>query len=203
VFILFTAAHVYAVDTFARVACAPNTIEQAAAFLRHNARSESGATRSDVILTSPSITPPLLYTSESVRSDAADPSGRVTPWIKYQSLLAPGAGDTARFDVRSVPTAIALKPHDDELALARKLLDEVEPDWVVLEVSKKMKNLPMMWSLLRAVEERGDVAFKSRGAAPAILSLGTIDYQDIEDLSLRIVETGAFGPPVVVYRMRR
>jgi hypothetical protein len=203
VIVACTAWPAYAAVQFARVACAPDTIEQAAEFLRRNARAESGAGRADVILTSPSITPPLLYTSASARSDAVEPSGRVTPWIKYQSLLPPLAGDTARYDVRAVPTAIALKSHDDEIALARKLLDEVAPDWVVLEVSKKMKNLPMMRSLMRAVEERGDVAFKSRGAAPAVLSLGTIDYQDIEDLALRIVETGAFGPPVVVYRMRR
>jgi len=102
-----------------------------------------------------------------------------------------------------VPAVLALKSHDDELAVANQLLDDVAPDWVVLEVSRRMKNLPMMQGLLRAAQARGEIAFKSTGAAPAVLTLGQVDYQDIEDLSLRIVETEAFGPPVVIFRMRR
>jgi hypothetical protein len=198
-----TAWPAYAAIQFTRVACAPDTIEQAADFLRAHVRAETGSQRPDVILTSPSIAPPLLYTSDAARADAHDPSGRVMPWVMYQSLLPESEGDAARYDIRSVPAVLALKSHDDELAVANQLLDDVAPDWVVLEVSRRMKNLPMMQGLLRAAQARGEIAFKSTGAAPAVLTLGQVDYQDIEDLSLRIVETEAFGPPVVIFRMRR
>lgn len=188
----------FAAVQFTRVARAPDTLQQTAEFLRLNARPTA-----DKILTSPSIALPLLYTPESLLADLADPAGKVTPWIVYQGLIEPRDDGIPRYSIFLFPAKLASKPRADELELARGYLDEHRPDWVVLEISKKMMGLSMMRSLLRVVAERGELAFKSRGSAPAVLSLGPVDYQDIDDLALRIVETEAFGPPIVVFRMKR
>jgi hypothetical protein len=187
----------FAAVQFTRVARQPDTLQQTAEFLKRNARPEV-----DSILTSPSIALPLLYTPAAIADDLRDPAGRVTPWIVYQGLLEPRDDGIARYSIHLFPSKLAAKPQPDEIELARAYLDEHRPDWVVLEVSRMMMRLSMMRSLLRVVAERGEIAFKSRGSAPAVLSLGPIDYQDIDDLALRIVETEAFGPPIVVFRMK-
>jgi hypothetical protein len=188
----------YAAVQFTRVACAPDSLQQAAEFLRRNARP-----RADKILVSPSLPLPLLYARDAVTADANDPSGKVAPWIVYQSLLDPEDDRAARYSVQLFPGMVAAKHHADEPELVRAFLDEHRPDWVVLEYSRKMRGLSTMRALAQAVEERGEIAFKSHGSAPAVSSLGTIDYQDAHDLALRIVETEAFGPPIVVFRMKR
>jgi hypothetical protein len=187
----------YAAVQFARVACAPDTLQETAEFLRQNARP--GA---DEILASPSLPLPLLFTPDAVRDDLEQPSGQVTPWIKYQGLLA--RDELApRYAIRSLPRELVFKPSPDGVDRMRAYFDERRPDWVVVEYSRKMLGLPMMRAFMQVAMERGEIAFKSHGSAPAVLTLGPIDYQDIDDLALRLVETEAFGPPIVVFRVKR
>jgi hypothetical protein len=187
----------YAALQFARVARAPDTLEQAAEFLRGHAQPAV-----DTILASPSVVVPLLYTPEAVREDLGDPTGHVIPWIMYQRLIPEQKDGVPRYSVRFVPGHLILKPHPDEIAVVSELLDDKRPDWVVLEISKKLKTFSTMRAFLEVVMQRGEIAFKSHGSAPAVLSLGGIDYQDADDDSLRIVETEAFGPPIVVFKMK-
>src|SRR5262249_22259967 len=150
---------------FARVACAPDTIRQTAEFLREHMRP--GA---DKILASPGIALPLLFTPEGVRESLDDPTGHVTPWIMYQGLIPAQDDGVPRYSIRLLPGRLAGKPHPDELGLVNAFLDEHRPDWLVVEVSKKMRGLPTMRAFLEVAMQRGEIAFKSRGAAPAVLS---------------------------------
>ena len=45
--------------------------------------------------------------------------------------------------------------------------------------------------------------YRSQGQAPAVATRGPIDYQGVEDLALRLLDTDAFGPGVLIYRIRR
>lgn len=181
---------------YARAAAADDTLEQASAWIRANVDPRSR------ILLSPSAALPLLYDAESVRLANEDPAGQTLPWVRYQSLLPEGDLGAPRFQVRLFPAALAVSSHGWDPGYMEEFLRESGAEYVVLEVSKKLRRLPLMRSLERATANLGDLVYRSRAQAPSVATLGPIDYQGVEDLALRLLETDAFGPGVLIYRIR-
>lgn len=182
---------------YARAAAADDTLEQAAAWIRSNVEPGSS------ILITPGTDLPLLYEPETLRTDLQDPAGQSLPWLCYQGLLPPDDPGVPRYKLRLFPAAMAAPSFGLDPERMEIYVRESGAGYVVFEFSRKMRNLPIIRSLHHAAVKLGDRVFRSHGQAQSLAGLGPIDYQNVEDMAQRLLAMDAFGPGVVIYKIRR
>ncbi len=189
---------------YARVARAPDTLEQAAAWF-------SDGWQGDALNPDPSKSPiatsvilhlPLLYAPGALAEDSADPGGLMAPWLAYQRLIATPENAPGRYDVRLFPSEIALATGASHAeGASRDWLASIRPKYAVIERTPKMTFIPALAELREAVISRGTLVFRSTGDEPNIPFNGPIHYQDAKDFVPRILRARAFGPGIEIYRL--
>jgi hypothetical protein len=177
---------------FARLSARPDTLEEAAAWIRANVPVE------DRLLGNPYFSPPILFDPDTLDSMRHDGSAETNVWIAWQ-MAHPGAREGRK--LKLLPARIALKHGDDPAIEA--WIREWSPQWVVLEMSRRMDQVPAVTTLRAWADAHGDVVFDSTATAPNVLDRGRADYQSIPDAAHRLMETRAFGSPVRIWKITR
>lgn len=185
------------------VAAATDTLEQTAAWFAGGWREDpkNPDPSQGAIATGANLHVPLLYTSAALAADTADPGGAMAPWLAYQRLIPPAAGDRDRYDIRLFPSELALEVGTEDQGRARRWLESVHPQFVVLELTPKMVFVPMLAQLRVAVLARGELVFRAECDEPGVPTRGPMNYQDANDFVPRILHARAFGPGIEVYRL--
>lgn len=182
---------------FVRLARAPDTWEQAAAFLREH------STPGQRIALFPDNALPLLYSPDSVRAQLEDRAQANVPWVTYQATIPALAPGTRTYEVTSFPAPIALRAKEPDVALMRRWLAEERVDWLVVEFSRRMWRAPLLPSLEEAARAEGELCFTTHGSAEHELELGPAEYQAIERFFARQLAQDALGPQLRVWRITR
>jgi hypothetical protein len=163
--------------------------------------AQPGATGKKFLL-APSVSPPIFPQPDSLARQLTTSTGRSQPWFEYLGKLPrlPSRAPTYALDgidqklyVRKAP----LGPEDYE-----RYFTEQAPDFVVLEVTKRMAAFPgekFVRELVRRRGERVGVFSGEGGRHPGQIP---IDYQGVRDLAVRVLSADAFGPHLEVYRWR-
>jgi hypothetical protein len=76
-------------------------------------------------------------------------------------------------------------------------------EYLVVQHSRLMTNLPALANLEQAASETGELVFASTGAAPDLLELGSVDYQMIRHFAWRQLQQGALGPELRIWKLTR
>jgi hypothetical protein len=180
-----------------RVAVAPDKLELAAEWIRRNVDPRS------VIVTSPGTVLPLLQDPESVRIDLEDPGTYTLPWLAYQAILPDAPDPERRWRVRIFPSGFATGPRRMDPAAVEPWLVETGAEYVVVEVSRFMRNMPTAAALEDAARRLGDRVYHSTGQMPSIPGLGSGEYQAASAFAFWLPGAEAFGPDIDIYRLRR
>jgi hypothetical protein len=181
---------------FARVALARDTHEQAADWLRANVAPSAR------VLIGPGLVLPLPYSAGSLEAAFQDQAGVTRPWIVHQVRTLATSGEIVRYSLHLFPALLARNATADPPAIERHL-DALAPQYAVLERSLLLTAWPMVECLHAAVAARGELVFRSRGQVPDGEARGLLNYQDADDLALRILDTQAFGSELSIYRIVR
>jgi len=197
VFALFLAPPAYVAVRYDRVAVAPDKLELAAEWIRRNVDPRS------VIVTSPGTVLPLLQDPESVRIDLEDPGTYTLPWLAYQAILPDAADPERRWRVRIFPSALTTGPRKVDPAAVEPWIVESGADYVVVEASRYMRNLPPAAALEAAAQRLGERVYHSTGQMPSIPGLGSGEYQAASAFAFWLPRAEAFGPDIDIYRLRR
>ena len=182
---------------FVRVSRAPDSYEQASAWLAAHAAPAAK------ILVTPGAVLPMECEASALALDMQDPANHTLPWFVYQSLLPAARAKPPTARVHQFPVAMALPSFGLDPERMMNYLREHEIDYLVFEGSRKMHNLPLMRSLEYAARQLGTVAWCSEGSAPGTTTQGGIDYQAVEDFAGRLLDSNAFGPPLRIYKIDR
>jgi 4-amino-4-deoxy-L-arabinose transferase-like glycosyltransferase len=185
----------YADLRYVLAATAPDTYQQTAAWLER----EPGA-HSARILVSSSLVLPVFWSERALRAHAAAERKASLPWLVYQSFV-PADERHPSFDMYAFPVDLMLREEADLPALKR-YVDELAPDYVILEDIPRANNWPMLRLLRKWAVVEGSVVFETHGESPDVETLGPLDFQDVVELAARIVDTRAFGPKIAIFRIR-
>jgi hypothetical protein len=180
------------ISQFARVSARPDALEEAAAWVHAN------VPLSDPIVGNPYLSPPFHFdpaTIESLRSDGSAVSNVWIAWQMAHPRTEPGVKLTPLPAV--LGRAAAGDPRLDAWIEGRS------PRWVMIEMSRRMLQLPSVVWLRTWADEHGNVVYDSSGTAPDVLEKGLIDYQSIVDFVPRLMRTDVFGQPVRIWQIRR
>ncbi len=201
--LLFTALALplAALVQFARVSLAPDTLEQAAAWIE----AHDDPARGDRILASSHLALPVLCDGPALDAGVGDNGAESSAWIAWQTAHRPPPAARAHH-ILMFPARVANVRSDADLQEIDRWLATFAPEWAVIEVSPKMSTLAGPRRLRAWLQDHGDLAYAPRGEprsgplddGEAML----IDYQSVEDLARRLFSATAFGPPIEIYRMR-
>ncbi len=188
------------VARFMRVSTAPDTFEQAAAWIEQNLDPSA-----DRVVLSPRLSLPLLHSSESLSRAEFQPELHNLIWMKWQldhRSLVEGAGVTEpRYSLFIIPGDLArldTLEHPDALG---PWLAEIAPGWAVIEVSSLAGVLPQMIALRERLRALGPPAAVIRGSPSEDCWGDPIDFEDNRRMASRIRAAEAFGPCLEIYRM--
>lgn len=179
---------------YASVRDARDTFEQCADWIAANA----GEGR---VLVSGRFNLPLAGDAHALERVKDDHSSRQRRWMRYQ--LEHGPLPQAR-NVLAMPGRL-FAGADPEKAKARleRFLDEEQPTWVVVDVSKYMRVNPLMLELRDWAARNGTLAATFAGEPEERAMEPALDYQDVPHLFTRLLDAQAFGPTLEVYRIAR
>ena len=179
---------------YASVRDARDTFEQCADWLVENA--SEGRT-----LVSGRFNLPLAGDAHALERVKDDHSTRQRRWMRYQ--LEQGPLPQAR-DVLAMPGRLFASA-DPEKSRARlaKFLDEEQPQWVVVDVSKYMRVNPLLIDLRDWAVRNGSLVASFSGEPTERFMEPSLDYQDVPHLFVRLCSATAFGPTLEVYRIAR
>jgi hypothetical protein len=195
--ILLAGAPLLVAIRFARAAVSPDTLELAATWIRDHVGPEQR------ILTTPGTVLPLLIDAECLRADLEDPTVLSFPWLAYQSLLPPSRDGDRRWKIRLIPVARRFDPHGFDRARAEAWIRDERADFVLIEDSLRMRRHFSGVDLEQAANAMGDLEYSLDGQIPAPTDIGPIDYQNARGLARRLLGADAFGPGILIYRIRR
>lgn len=193
----------YAALRYSSAAAATDTLEQAAAWIESGWRTDpkNPDPAQSRIATDANLFVPLLYAPTALATDTADLAGALSPWLAYQRLIPRTTDERESYDIRLFPTDLAFELVNEDSGEARRWLEAVRPQYMILELTPKMIAVPMLAYLRAAVLARGELVFQSSGEAPVIQEQGPMNYQDANDFVPRILRTRAFGPGIEIYRL--
>jgi hypothetical protein len=194
--ILCLAPHAYIALRYMRAARAPDRLELAAAWIESNV--DPGA----VILTTPGTVLPLLYDPEFVRLDLEDEGVNTLPWPAYQGAMPAGADPARRWKVRHFPSDLAMGPQRMDPEQVEPWIRENHVDYVVIETSRKMRNLAVIRALAESVGKNGRLMYSVEGETPSLPGLGPGEWQGASEYATWLLRADAFGPGVEIYRLR-
>jgi len=194
--VLMLAFPAWVVARYVAVRSAPDTIEQAAAWVQANLDPE----RDRVVLT-PRLPLPLFHSAEALRIGREDYVTRQQAWMRWQIDHLPRE-EEERFE-GGARWNLILSPGNLAKRDANAWLDEVDAGYAILEVSRLTSNRPEIMDLRDRVRERGTALAVIRGEDVSRCSDWPLDYQDIQDYAARILRARAFGPCIEIYRLER
>lgn len=194
----FLAGPAYLALRYVQVARAPDQLERAAEWVRAHVDPHS------LLVASPGTVLPLLQDPESVRIDLEDAGIYTLPWLAYQGTLTDEQDPARRWRVQIFPSGLATGP-------GKLPPDEIEPwlraaqaDYVVMETSRTMRNLPAAAALEKAAQKIGERVYHASGQLTSMPGQGSHgEYQGANDFARWLLGAEAFGPGVDVYRIRR
>lgn len=191
------------VSRFATVRAAPDTVERAAAWVTTNVKPGTGR-----VLVTPRLALPLFHDPEALRLAAVDYASRQSVWIDWQLQhlsLEEDAPNRQRpaWKLFLTPGRIVGMNKERGPEELRTWLDEVQPQFAVLEVSRFTMFIPQVRALRDLVRERGTVRAHFHGEAKESCQEPPLDYQEVPDLAQRILAAEAFGPCIEVYQLDR
>jgi len=179
---------------YASVRDARDTFEQCADWLVENA--SEGRT-----LVSSRFNLPLAGDAHALERVKDDHSTRQRRWMRYQ--LEHGPLPRPR-DMLAMPGRLfAVADPEKSKARIGKFLDEEQPQWVVVDISKYMLANPLMKELRDWAARNGSLAATFSGEIAQRTMEPSLDYQDMPRLFARLCSATAFGPTLEVYRIAR
>ena len=182
---------------YARTAASRDTYTLAADWIRANVRPE------ERVLATPGAVLPLLTEDEALKEVLTDQSWLANPWMIYQSLLPPGLSGDPRWRMLVVPVAEWRKGKQLDRERAEALIREKRADYVLLEDSVRMHKFYPTADLERVAAEGGELVYRSFGTIPGPTDGGIFEYSGTRELARRILTAKAFGPGILIYRLRR
>ncbi len=177
---------------FARVAFRPDSLEEASSWIHAHVPIQ------DRLIGNPYLSPPLRFDPATLESLRSDGSARSNVWIAWQMAhprTEPGVKLTP------LPAIVARAPETDPQLDA--WIEHESPHWVILELSRRMSQLPAVRRIQAWADSHGDIVYDSTGTAPDVLDKGLIDYQSIIDFVPRLMRTRTFGPPIRIWKITR
>ena len=182
---------------FVRLARAPDAYEQTAGWIQEHV---SGTAK---IALYPDTALPLLYAPEALAAQMQDLSARNLPWVTYQATIPALPQGTPTWNVRCVPRELVGPRSTATPAAVRQWLIDERVEYLVVQHSRLMTNLPLLAHLEQAAGELGEQSFVSRGAAPGLIEDGPVEYQGIRRLAWRQMQQSALGPELRVWKIRQ
>jgi hypothetical protein len=182
---------------FVRLALVPDAYEQAADWIRHNA---PGAAK---IALFPDNSLPLLYAPAAVATQMQDISARNLPWVTYQATIPALPPGTPTWNVHCLPRQLVAPRAGSNADTLRNWLADERVEYLVVEHSRRMTNMPLLSSLEQAASELGQLAFTSSGAPPGLIEEGGLEYQSIRRFAWRQIRQGALGPELRIWKITR
>jgi hypothetical protein len=107
----------------------------------------------------------------------------------------------AQYDLMPLAPALFAPPQSPPGELA-SYLDRERPDWVVLEISKRILTVPRTKPVYASIRERGELIATFAGEAEPRAFESLLDYQNAREFARRVLTADALGPRIEVYRMR-
>ena len=175
----------------------PDTFEQLASWIE----KQPGATSKKILL-SPAMAPRLFPTQSALTNLLADSRGRSQPWFEYLGRLAHLPTNAVGYDFEPLAPAlydVDAEPSPESLT---SYFDSAQPDWIVLEVSRRISVVPATAAVYTRVRQRGKLIATFSGE-PEVRALQTpFDYQGARNLEQRVLSAEAFGPRLEVWSMK-
>ena len=187
---------VAAVLKFASVRDAPDTVEQAARWIREHVDPEEGT-----ILVTPSMTLPLFHDPATL--DPTEPPLLYGSWVRYQAKLPPSATRGPAYRFVNVPPLLATRSPSQHPGLAERLLEENRPAYVVFEVSKRSSRMNVMNAIRELVVADGELVFEAASEAGDPLRYRPLGYSEMPRMLSRLFRVTCFGPRIEIWRTRR
>jgi 4-amino-4-deoxy-L-arabinose transferase-like glycosyltransferase len=185
---------------FVRVSSAPDTAEQAAAWI---AQHLDPAT--DRVALTPRLSLPLLLSPEALRWAAAKPEQQNLIWTKWQIDHLPleeGGPDLGpRFNLFILPGELALQDPAAQPGALDRWLASIEADYVVVELSPIVQVIPQALELWGQLHARSTPVAVFQGIEQESCWVNSIDFEDNDHMAERIRKAGAFGPCLEIYRL--
>lgn len=178
---------------FARVASAPDSLEEAAAWYRAHARETE-----DRAFATPGLALPLRYDPSVTAAAHGDGAAEGNPWFTWQA-----ANPSPARGARIVPYPARLSGRRGDEAGMEGWLTTLAPRWAILEISRKSVSVPGLQRLRAWAEAHGELAYQSDGTVPEAVELGLVDYQSCADPARRLLSTRRFGPRIEIWRLVR
>lgn len=187
---------VYAAWHWTRVRAAPDTVEQAAAWIRLHLEED------EPVLVTPRLALPLVHSAQALELAREDYVTRRTTWISYQLATWPGAGDVppglGRWDLRIAPGKLVNRGGPPEM---NAWIDESGARFAVVERSRLTEFLAGTRTLRATIAARGVLQAIFTGEGEGRCLDVPIDYQDTPGYVGRILEARAFGPCIEVWAL--
>ncbi len=183
----------YATLRYVQVRSSPDTIERAAAWVAAHLEPE------DRVLLSPRLTLPLFHDAEAVELADGDGANRRTVWMRYQ--IANTLSGRPRYALMLTPARLASMGREhgpDELS---SWIEELRPDFAILEVSRLTTYIPQTRALRDLLRESGPPVLVIRGEAERWETEPPLDYQEIPSFVWRLLAAECFGPCIEIYRL--
>jgi hypothetical protein len=177
---------------FARVSARPDALEEAATWIHANIPI------GERIVGNPYLSPPLRFDPATLESLRRDGPSLANVWIAWQM-----AHPRKEPGVRLTPLPGILGHAAAGDARLESWVEHESPQWVAIEMSRRMDQIPSVRWLRSWADAHGDVVYDSTGTTPDVLEKGLIDYQSIVDFVPRLMETRVFGPPLRIWKIRR
>lgn len=194
---------------FVRLRAAPDTFEQAAAWVREHVRpvDPAGADgNGERVLASARLTLPLFHSAEALEHAGGDYATRRTVWIGWQRKHAgelAALGAEPRWNLFLTPGKLLNSKRETGPDEVEAWLAESEAAYAVIEHSRLMAGLAAGARLREAVAARGELIAIFAGEDERWATEPPLDFQEIPDFTERLLAATAFGPRVEVYRLSR
>lgn len=186
----------YAALKFASVRDAPDTVEQATRWIRENVRPEEGN-----IVVPPILTLPLFH--DPALLQAGVPPYLYGSWVTYQLKLPPSTTRGPVYRLINIPPPLAVKNPEENPGLAEKMVEEWQPAYAVLEISRRVRVMKMMGPIYDALRARGERVFVASSEPEEDPLFRPLAHQDMPWMVQRLLGVECFGPRVEIWKLRR
>lgn len=186
----------YASLKFASVRDAPDTVEQAARWIQENVRPEEGN-----IVVAPILTLPLFHDPSLLEPGV--PPYLYGAWVTYQLKLPRSSTRGPCYRLINIPPPIAVKNPEENPGLAERMIEEWQPAYAVLEISRRVRFMKMMDPIHDLLRSRGERVFVAASEPEEDPLFRPLAHQDMPQMLRRLLGVECFGPRVEIWRLRR
>jgi hypothetical protein len=183
----------YTTLRYVQVRSAPDTVERAAAWVAEHLEPETR------VVLSPRLTLPLFHDAQAIGIADGDGANGRTIWMRYQIHNAPQSGP--RYALLLTPARLTSMGREHAPEELSDWLEQAQPAYAILEVSRLTGFIPQMRSLRELVRERGTLEAVIRGEDERWQTEPPLDYQEIPAFVRRILAADSFGPCIEIYRL--